>query len=101
MAETVIERRESIAGVPTLELNNTAGEIVIIDQTLLPGEVVLEHLRTREEAYRAIQRLEVRGAPAIGVFAAMALYLDARHWLEAHPTAASEDVWERLLETRA
>ncbi len=101
MADTVTERRESIAGVPTLELDDAMGEVVIIDQTLLPGEVVLEHLRTREEARRAIQRLEVRGAPALGVFAAMALYLDARHWLEAHPTAASEDVWERLLETRA
>ncbi len=99
--ETIVERRESIAGIPTLELDDAAGEVVIIDQTRLPGEVVLEHLRTREEAFRAIQRLEVRGAPAIGVFAAMALYLDARHWLEAHPTAASEDVWERLLETRA
>lgn len=95
------ELRESIAGVPTLELLENEGAIAIIDQTLLPARVEVERISRREDAWRAIQRLEVRGAPAIGVFAAMALYVDARHWLEAHPAALSEDLWARLVETRS
>lgn len=44
---------------------------VIIDQTLLPGEIVTLELWEKEEMYDAIKRLAVRGAPAIGVFAAI------------------------------
>ena len=39
---------------------------VIIDQTLLPGEIVTLELWEKEEMYDAIKRLAVRGAPAIG-----------------------------------
>ncbi|HAQ28754.1 MAG TPA: S-methyl-5-thioribose-1-phosphate isomerase [Ruminococcaceae bacterium] len=46
---------------------------VIIDQTLLPGEIVIKELKEKEEMFDAIKRLEVRGAPAIGVFAAIGL----------------------------
>jgi methylthioribose-1-phosphate isomerase len=69
----------SIHDIDTVALEGTedAPELVIIDQTLLPGEVALERLSTREEAWRAIKRLEVRGAPAIGVSAAIASYVDA------------------------
>ena len=48
--------------------------IEIVDQTKLPGEYVLKRVRTAEEMYDAIQRLEVRGAPAIGIFAAYCMY---------------------------
>ncbi|MDR0937669.1 MAG: S-methyl-5-thioribose-1-phosphate isomerase [Oscillospiraceae bacterium] len=47
----------------------------IIDQTLLPGQVKLLRLRTKEEIYYAIRLLKVRGAPAIGVAAAIGVYL--------------------------
>lgn len=76
------EDLESIAGVPTVALDERAGACVIIDQTLLPNRVVLEHLDTREQLYRAIDRLEVRGAPAIGVAAAIGMYIDAYHWMQ-------------------
>lgn len=76
------EDLESIAGVPTVALDGAAGACVIIDQTLLPNKVVLEHLDTREQLYRAIDRLEVRGAPAIGVAAAIGMYIDAYHWMQ-------------------
>lgn len=49
--------------------------IRIIDQTLLPGNVVIEELHTAEQVWNAIYLLKVRGAPAIGVTAAMAMYL--------------------------
>jgi len=45
----------------------------LIDQTRLPVELVYRELDDYREIIRAIQRLEVRGAPAIGIAAAYAL----------------------------
>ncbi len=61
----------------TLALDDSAKEIIIIDQTKLPGQKRMLRLSLVEEFYNAIKRLEVRGAPAIGVFAAFAAYLCA------------------------
>jgi methylthioribose-1-phosphate isomerase len=47
------------------------GRMEIIDQTLLPTEVRYVHCRTVEQVWEAIKALRVRGAPAIGVAAAM------------------------------
>ena len=47
------------------------GRMEIIDQTLLPAEFKVVACRTVEEVWDAIKRLRVRGAPAIGVAAAM------------------------------
>ena len=63
------------ADYPTIALDDAAGEIVIIDQTLLPGEVRLLRLSKIEDIWEAIKTLRVRGAPAIGVTAAFAVYL--------------------------
>ena len=49
--------------------------VEIIDQTLLPGTVSLVRLKTAQEMWDAIYLLKVRGAPAIGVFAAYAIYV--------------------------
>ena len=38
----------------------------MIDQRLLPGEVVMIDLRTVDEVKQAIRDMAVRGAPAIG-----------------------------------
>jgi len=47
----------------------------IVDQTLLPGEETEICLKTAEEMFEAIQKLRVRGAPAIGICAAYCMYL--------------------------
>lgn len=47
--------------------------VVIIDQTKLPNETVCLTLTTPKEMYDAIRLLQVRGAPAIGIFAAYSL----------------------------
>lgn len=47
--------------------------VVILDQTLLPGREVYLELSKAEEMYEAILHLRVRGAPAIGIFAAYGL----------------------------
>lgn len=44
---------------------------VLIDQTLLPGELVLARIDTVDAMIDAIKRLVVRGAPAIGVAGAL------------------------------
>jgi methylthioribose-1-phosphate isomerase len=46
------------------------GTLRIIDQTKLPTKYVVVSVKTVERLWRAIKRLEVRGAPAIGVAAA-------------------------------
>lgn len=61
----------------TVALDDVSKEIVIIDQTKLPGTRRMLRLSLPEEFFNAIKRLEVRGAPAIGVFAAFAAYLCA------------------------
>ena len=57
----------------------------LIDQTRLPGELVLKDCRTVEEVCEAINVLRVRGAPAIGCAAALGLAL-AAHVTEAGTT---------------
>ncbi len=49
--------------------------IKLLEQTLLPGEEVYIDIRTVDELCDAIRRLAVRGAPAIGVAAAMGIAL--------------------------
>ncbi len=51
---------------------------VIIDQTRLPGELVMLDITTVDEMISAIQRLAVRGAPAIGVAGALGMAIAAR-----------------------
>lgn len=55
--------------------NNT---LSVIDQKLLPDRYERLVLNTLEEAISAIKKLNVRGAPAIGIVAAYALFLHAR-----------------------
>jgi methylthioribose-1-phosphate isomerase len=50
---------------------------VIIEQTLLPGELRLVEIRTVDAMIDAIQRLAVRGAPAIGVAGALGVAIAA------------------------
>ncbi|MCR5301051.1 MAG: S-methyl-5-thioribose-1-phosphate isomerase [Lachnospiraceae bacterium] len=61
----------------TVALDDAAKEIVILDQTRLPNDRRMLRLSLPEQFYTAIRKLEVRGAPAIGVFAAYAIYLCA------------------------
>ncbi|PEZ06184.1 S-methyl-5-thioribose-1-phosphate isomerase [Bacillus sp. AFS018417] len=52
--------------------------LVLLDQTLLPNEVVYESFTTAESVWDAIQVMKVRGAPAIGVSAAYGVYLGVK-----------------------
>jgi methylthioribose-1-phosphate isomerase len=55
------------------------GEVVLLDQTRLPGEVVYRRCSDWGEVADAIRTLSVRGAPAIGIAGAMGVALAAQH----------------------
>lgn len=96
---------------PLLESVGLSGDetaVRILDQSLLPGETRFLELTTRPQLYQAIAHLQVRGAPAIGIFAAYALYVlalpdgglpyeaflarrreDAAYLAQARPTAVN------------
>ena len=71
--------KKNIMTYETVELNEQEGTVVIIDQTKLPSEIKLLHLKDKQEMWQAIRLLQIRGAPAIGIFAAFALYLVAKN----------------------
>lgn len=51
------------------------GKLFVLDQTKLPNEEVYFTPKTKEDYYYAIKTLQVRGAPAIGIFAGYAMAL--------------------------
>lgn len=51
------------------------GTLYVLDQTLLPNEERYIIPQSKEDYYYAIKSLQVRGAPAIGIFAAYAIAL--------------------------
>jgi len=59
----------------TVELDENTGSLLICDQTRLPAEVKFLSLTTDTEIWNAIYLLQVRGAPAIGVAAAIGLWV--------------------------
>lgn len=70
--------KKNIMSFETVELDDADSAIVILDQTKLPNEVEILHLKTQEEIWNAIYLLQVRGAPAIGITAGYGVYLAAK-----------------------
>ncbi len=62
--------------IPTVEWKD--GIVRMLDQTKLPIEIVYNECKDYQTVARGIRELWVRGAPAIGVSAAMGLALGAR-----------------------
>lgn len=62
----------------TVRLSSDGNAVEIIDQTLLPNEVKFLSLRKAEDIFEAIEKLRVRGAPAIGIAAGFGMYVLAR-----------------------
>ncbi len=55
------------------------GALRIIDQRLLPGELVFRDMGAVEEVFEAIRTLAVRGAPAIGIAAGYGVFIGVRN----------------------
>ncbi len=72
------------------------GTLYLLDQSLLPNEEVYIEPKCKEDYYNAIKTLQVRGAPAIGIFAAYGMALldgdkaELKQYLDsARPTAVN------------
>jgi len=78
--------------------DDASGAVVcLLDQSLLPQEVVYLRLKHEQEVAEAIKTLKVRGAPAIGVAAAFGLALSLRRLMQEQdgslsPIAAQQHV---------
>ena len=88
--------------VPNIRLvSDESGEAVqIVDQTLLPNRTELLTLRRKEELFEAIYSLRVRGAPAIGIFAAYALYVLASQIDAATGIGEKDDFYDEFTRLR-
>jgi methylthioribose-1-phosphate isomerase len=74
--------------------------VVMIDQTRLPREEVYVTCRTYQEVAEAIRSMIIRGAPAIGVAAAMGIAIGARHTPDTDLDREFPVICETLAKTR-
>jgi methylthioribose-1-phosphate isomerase len=79
--------------IKTIEwIGDLDGCVRMIDQTLLPERLEYIDCRDVDTVWHAIRRLSVRGAPAIGIAAAMGLVLAVRD----HPSDNRADFLDKL-----
>lgn len=64
--------------IQSVRLDDDKNALVLLDQTKLPNEKVFLELTEMEDIWDAIYQLKVRGAPAIGIAAAYAVYLGVK-----------------------
>jgi methylthioribose-1-phosphate isomerase len=94
-----------------IRLSDDENALIILDQSLLPNKIEYLELRTLAEMHDAIYTLKVRGAPAIGIFAAYAIYVlsrqhknideAAQRLKSARPTAVNlAQAVERMLQSK-
>jgi len=74
--------------------------VLLLDQRALPDQAPVLCLRNAEEVARAIEDMVVRGAPAIGVTAAMGVAIELANANDADVPAALERAVKRLAATR-
>src|SRR2546426_11336164 len=75
--EPTSQRMENFFTLRTVAWNR--GSVKMIDQTILPRRLLYRSFTRWEDVADAIRRMVVRGAPAIGVAAAMGVALAAVH----------------------
>jgi methylthioribose-1-phosphate isomerase len=83
--------------INTIEWKN--GKVHMVDQTLLPGEEIYREYSNSEEVARAIETMVIRGAPAIGVAAAMGIALGMQS-ISGDAGANFARICERMSKTR-
>ncbi len=71
---------KNVTHAENIRLSDDGKTIFLLDQTQLPNRVVTLALDELESFYEAIRLLQVRGAPAIGIFAGYAMYVQARKY---------------------
>lgn len=79
------------------------GQLFLLDQTKLPALKTYVSCKTAHEVARAIKKMIVRGAPAIGVAAAFGFFLGAKQIKTSKPPLFRRELKrlaQKLLETR-
>ena len=77
------------------KLNESNDKLILLDQTLLPETEKYLELDKKEDIWKAIKRLSVRGAPAIGIAAAYGLYV-CLNKVETDSVAELEDELQEI-----
>lgn len=87
----------NIPDLHSLSLKFESGRLYLLDQQLLPDREEWLEIRTPEDIIAAIKALKIRGAPLIGVGAALAIY---RYAMDKPSTADLVDAARRIREAR-
>jgi len=87
---------ENILSLEAVKLDDGKGALILLDQTLLPGEKRFLILTDLKEIWEAIYQLRVRGAPAIGIAAAYGAYIGIRN----SKAAQAEELCKEFLEVK-
>ncbi|KAL8953653.1 MAG: hypothetical protein Q9222_000490 [Ikaeria aurantiellina] len=71
------------------------GKLEILDQLRLPHEEIYLEIKSPGEAWTAIKSMQVRGAPAIAIVAALSVAVEAARWL--HTESKIEESLQNVL----
>ena len=75
---------QDVTHAVNVRLSDREDAVIILDQTLLPGWEEYLTLSAAEDLWEAIYSLRVRGAPAIGIFAAYSMAVLAKQIPQEH-----------------
>ena len=78
--------------IPVVAWSSTGRSIRILDQTALPEREIARELITLDDVIDAIRTLQVRGAPAIGVAAAMGLVASLHYTAQSNGALARDQL---------
>jgi methylthioribose-1-phosphate isomerase len=76
----------------TVDWNAETGQVLLIDQRLLPGEFIIVSYNDYRQLAAAIRDMVVRGAPAIGATAAYGMALVATHSRATNPDTLRQEL---------
>src|ERR1700758_3464859 len=100
VAEFEIQRTKSVTPKAAAWVGDIDGFVRLIDQTLLPTQIEYRDCRTVEDVWEAIRMLRVRGAPAIGVAAAMGVVVGMQQLPRAGFATRLQEVCDYLRTSR-
>lgn len=86
----------NVLNFQSVKLEEDKSRLVILDQTSLPNQTRYLELETVDEVWEAIYKLQVRGAPAIGIAGAYGAYLGIKH----SQAASYEDFYNEFMKVK-
>jgi methylthioribose-1-phosphate isomerase len=92
--------RLGLSGTDYFSLDFINGKFVFLDQTKLPLNELYIETESYERIAEAVEKLEVRGAPLIGICAAYALALSIKNTTKENSKREFDKACERLAKTR-